>query len=73
MLLFTDVITNDELCSDAYDPKEVDGVVYEVDCAMITIKDGDVDIGEWSPLQPTALRPPARSWSEISSRNGSSA
>merc|ERR1712029_629272 len=45
MLLFTDVVTKDELLTDAYDPKEVDGVVYEVDCAMITIKDGDVDIG----------------------------
>merc|ERR1712093_597137 len=40
MLLFTDVVTKDELLTDAYDPKEVDGVVYEVDCAMITIKDG---------------------------------
>jgi len=45
MLLFNDVVTKDELLTDAYDPKEVDGVVYEVDCAMITIKDGDVDIG----------------------------
>ena len=27
------------------DSKEVDGIVYEVDCAMITVKDGDVDIG----------------------------
>lgn len=25
--------------------KEVDGVAFEVDCAMVTIKDGDVDIG----------------------------
>lgn len=26
--------------------KLVDGVAYEVDCTMITIKEGDVDIGE---------------------------
>jgi Translationally controlled tumour protein len=25
--------------------KEVDGIVYEVDCSMITVKEGDVDIG----------------------------
>lgn len=25
--------------------KEVDDIVYEVDCAMIQIKEGDVDIG----------------------------
>jgi hypothetical protein len=46
MLLFNDVLSGDELCSDAYDPKLVDDVVYEVDCAMLTIKDGEVDIGE---------------------------
>ncbi|MEI4867057.1 hypothetical protein, partial [Klebsiella pneumoniae] len=31
--------------SDAYDLKLVDDVVYEADCAMITIKEGAVDIG----------------------------
>lgn len=46
MLLFNDVITGDELCSDAYDPKLIDDIVYEVDCQMLTIKDGEVDIGE---------------------------
>jgi hypothetical protein len=25
--------------------KEVDDVVYEVNCKMITVKEGDVDIG----------------------------
>jgi len=45
MLLFTDVITKDELASDAYDPKLVDDIVYEIDCQMIVIKEGDVDIG----------------------------
>jgi hypothetical protein len=30
--------------SDSYDMKGVDGVVYEIDCAMIT--EGAVDVGE---------------------------
>lgn len=47
MLLYTDVLTNDELASDAYDPKLVDDIVYEIDCQSITIKDGEVNIGEW--------------------------
>lgn len=45
MLIYTDIISNDELLSDAYDIKEVDGVVYEADCAMIQVRNGDVDIG----------------------------
>ncbi|KAG8905744.1 hypothetical protein FRC01_008247 [Tulasnella sp. 417] len=45
MLLYTDILTDDELFSDAYPMKEVDGIVYEVDCAMIVVKEGDVDIG----------------------------
>ena len=47
MLLFNDVLCGDELCSDAYDPKLVDDIVYEVDCQMLTIKDGQVDIGKF--------------------------
>ncbi|KAG9054532.1 hypothetical protein FS842_004893 [Serendipita sp. 407] len=45
MLLYEDIITGAEMFSDAFPVKEVDGIVYEVDCAMITIKEGDVDIG----------------------------
>lgn len=46
MLIFTDIFSNDELFSDAFDIKEVDGAVYEVDAAMIKVKSGaDVDIG----------------------------
>jgi len=45
MLLYSDVITGDEMFSDAFPVKEIDGIVYEVDCALITIKEGDVDIG----------------------------
>jgi hypothetical protein len=39
-----DIISGDELMSDSYDMKEIDGVVYEVDCAMITL--GAVEVGE---------------------------
>ncbi|KAG5665656.1 hypothetical protein KAF25_009781 [Fusarium avenaceum] len=35
MLIFKDILTGDELLSDSYDLKEVDGIVYEADCAMI--------------------------------------
>ncbi|GAA5969356.1 hypothetical protein JCM3765_001278 [Sporobolomyces pararoseus] len=45
MLLYTDILTGDELISDAYDVKLVDDIVYEADCQMITIKEGEVDIG----------------------------
>ncbi|KAG2077372.1 translationally controlled tumor-associated [Suillus decipiens] len=45
MLLYEDIITGDEMFSDAFPMKEVDGMAYEVDCQMIVVKDGDVDIG----------------------------
>ncbi|CCX09236.1 Mss4-like protein [Pyronema domesticum] len=46
MIIFKDIISGDEMISDVYDLKEVDGVLYEADCAMITVsKGGDVDIG----------------------------
>lgn len=67
MLLFEDILAQDELCSDAYPMyvflegskrlersshthshcyrKLVDDIVYEVDAQMITMKEGDVDIG----------------------------
>lgn len=38
-----DVITGDEIISDSYELKEVDGIVYEADCSMITI--GAVTVG----------------------------
>ncbi|KAG0056737.1 Ribosome associating protein [Gryganskiella cystojenkinii] len=45
MLIYKDIISGDELFSDAFDVKLVGGV-YEIDSAMITIKKGaDVDIG----------------------------
>jgi len=46
MLLYEDIVTGDELFSDAFPVKEVEGIVYEVDCQMILVKPGaDVDIG----------------------------
>ncbi|GBE79476.1 translationally controlled tumor-associated [Sparassis latifolia] len=46
MLLYSDVITDDEMFSDAFPIKEIDDVVFEVDCQMITVKAGaDIDIG----------------------------
>lgn len=46
MLLYSDVITNDELFTDSYKMIEVDDIVYELDCAMVKVKKGaDVDIG----------------------------
>jgi len=46
MIIFKDILTDDEMLSDAYDMKEVgNGIAYEVDSKQITIKEGDVDIG----------------------------
>jgi hypothetical protein len=46
MLLYTDILTGDEMFSDAFPLKAVDDIVYEVDCQMVTVKAGaDVDIG----------------------------
>ncbi|EKJ71137.1 hypothetical protein NXS19_003162 [Fusarium pseudograminearum] len=45
MLIFKDILNDDELISDSYDLKEVDGIVYEADCAMIEEGGVEVDIG----------------------------
>ncbi|KAK0242830.1 translationally controlled tumor-associated [Armillaria nabsnona] len=46
MLLYEDVISGDEMFSDAFPVKLVDDIVFEVNCQTITIKPGaDVDIG----------------------------
>ncbi|KAH9999866.1 translationally controlled tumor protein [Russula vinacea] len=46
MLLYSDIISGDEMFSDAFPIKLVDDIVYEVDCQTITVKDGaDIDIG----------------------------
>jgi len=46
MLLYEDILTKDEMFSDAFPVKLVDDVVYEVDCQLVTVKAGaDIDIG----------------------------
>jgi len=45
MIIFKDVLTGDEIISDSYDLKDVDGIVYEADCAMITEGGVQVDTG----------------------------
>jgi hypothetical protein len=46
MIIYKDIISGDEMISDAFDVTLVDDVVYEVDCALITVRKGaDVDIG----------------------------
>lgn len=46
MLIFKDIVSGDELLSDAYGIKTVDEVVYEVDSSIINLKPGaDIDIG----------------------------
>lgn len=45
MIIYTDIFSGDELLSDAYDAKTIDGVIFEADCQMVTVKEGDVDIG----------------------------
>jgi len=46
MLLYSDILSGDEMFSDAFPVKTIDDIVYEVDCSMITVKKGeDVDIG----------------------------
>lgn len=58
MLIFKDVITDDEMISDSYDLKEIDGIVYEADCAMI--EEGGVTVGElhkWLPNHRGKGRP----------------
>jgi len=46
MLLYKDIISGDEMFSDAFPVKTINDIVFEVDCALINVKAGaDVDIG----------------------------
>jgi hypothetical protein len=46
MLLYKDVISGDEMISDAFEIQEIDDIAYEVDAKMIVVKQGaDIDIG----------------------------
>jgi len=45
MIIFKDIVTGSELISDSYDLKEVDGILYEADCAMIQVGGESFDTG----------------------------
>ncbi|KAF2764505.1 microtubule/calcium-binding protein [Teratosphaeria nubilosa] len=45
MIIYKDVITGDELISDSYDLKEIDGVIYEADCKKIAVGGETFDTG----------------------------
>ncbi|EFQ27121.1 hypothetical protein CGRA01v4_07568 [Colletotrichum graminicola] len=45
MIIYKDIITDDEIISDSYDLKDIDGIVYEADCAMITEGAVQIDTG----------------------------
>ncbi|KAL9094979.1 MAG: hypothetical protein Q9165_002581 [Trypethelium subeluteriae] len=45
MIIYKDLITGDEVLSDSYDIKEIDGVVYEADCKKISVGGDNIDIG----------------------------
>jgi hypothetical protein len=40
-----DLITGDEIISDSYNLKEIDGIVYEADCKRISVGGETIDIG----------------------------
>ena len=40
-----DIVTGDEIISDTYNLKEIEDVVYEVDCKMVTKGGVEVNIG----------------------------
>ncbi|ODN94790.1 hypothetical protein L198_04934 [Cryptococcus wingfieldii CBS 7118] len=61
MPIFTDVITGDELFSDAFPVKEHRSIAYEVDCEMMDQEGIDVDAdlngeGDSSPEEDTKVR-----------------
>ncbi|KAI9780628.1 MAG: hypothetical protein M1816_002789 [Peltula sp. TS41687] len=45
MIIYTDILTGDEILADTWPMKEVENAVYEVDGKIITPTIGDIDIG----------------------------
>ncbi|KAF2443223.1 microtubule/calcium-binding protein [Karstenula rhodostoma CBS 690.94] len=45
MIIFKDSLTGDEIISDSYNLKEVDGIAYEADCSKISVGVDNIDIG----------------------------
>ena len=53
MIIYKDLITDDEMVSDSFDPKPIDDTVYEVDCSMITV--GGESFGKVPPFTTAAV------------------
>jgi len=45
MIIYKDILSGDEMISDVYNLKEIDGVAYEADCRKITIGGESFDTG----------------------------
>ncbi|KIV99710.1 uncharacterized protein PV09_08641 [Verruconis gallopava] len=45
MIIYKDILTDDEIISDVFDLKEVDGAVYEADCKTIKVGGETFDTG----------------------------
>jgi len=45
MIIYKDIVSGDEIISDSWKLIDVDDVVYEVDCKMVTLGSDNVDIG----------------------------
>ncbi|KAL8381711.1 hypothetical protein RB595_005813 [Gaeumannomyces hyphopodioides] len=45
MIIYKDIMCDDEMVSDSFDVKLVDDIVYEAECAMITLDAVNVDTG----------------------------
>jgi len=54
MKIYTDLVSGDELFSDAYPMQEVDDLVYEVESKMIVKSEGNYDIGANASQDPDA-------------------
>ncbi|KAI9721240.1 MAG: hypothetical protein M1812_002401 [Candelaria pacifica] len=45
MIIYKDILTGDEIISDTWNLKEIDGAVYEVDCKSVTKGIENIDTG----------------------------
>ncbi|KAF2736323.1 microtubule/calcium-binding protein [Polyplosphaeria fusca] len=45
MIIYKDLITGDEIISDSYNLKEIDGIAYEADCKKISVGGESFDVG----------------------------
>ncbi|KAI5201877.1 hypothetical protein E4T39_05040 [Aureobasidium subglaciale] len=57
MLIYKDVITGDEMISDSYDLKVTDNVIYEADCARITVGGDNIGTSNSHPQQLSRFDP----------------